>query len=58
MWERGVIYLQGSCRPGNSGNHEGGRPIANFWAVHTVWRVAEERKEHWWAFFAFLMALK
>jgi len=43
---------------GRLGKRGWGRPMANLLAFHTVWGVAEAKKEDQWALFAFLIALK
>jgi len=55
---RALLSCNGVEAPGRSGKPGGGRPPANFFAVHTVCGVAEARKEDQWSLLAFLMALK
>ena len=45
-WSSSALLSSGGVEaPGSPGNRGGGRPTASFLAVHTVWGVAEARKE-------------
>ena len=55
---RTLLSSSGEEATGISRKRGGGRPIANFLAVHTVCGVADARKELHWSLFAFLMALQ
>ena len=58
-WSRSALLSSGGVEaPGISGKRGGERPTANHLAVHTLWGVAEAKKEDQWALFAFLIALK
>ena len=58
-WSRRALLSSGGVvAPGSSGKRGGGRPTANFFAVHTVCGVAVARNADQWSLLAFLIALK
>jgi len=55
---RALLSSIGVVAPGSSGKPGGGRPKANFFAVHTDCGVAEAKKADQWSLLAFLIALR
>jgi len=55
---RALLSSAGVVASGSSGNRGGGRPTANFFAVHTICCVAVAKNADQWSLLAFLIALK